>query len=181
MNEAIYKASGLITVNGSKDYLDLQILIGDFYIVKNDWEAAKGFFDTVINGGYDKDYERSIMKARALLRRGYAYFRCQETAFAQADVSQGLEMYKSLGDQLGIAEARWASHVVAGDIPKPIFDKLRKENVQVRVSAIDAYKEALDGAPKEVIARRSNPSDLEINKLIGVARNHVVRSSKRRS
>ena len=178
--EAIWAAVKLLRDQVSKDYLDLQILLGDYHVAIRDFEAAMPFYNEVIQQHYPDDYERSEMKARALLKRSFLYMTMKENSLALADAREAEKMWKALGDRAAADEAYWAQCVIGETVPKSMIDALRSESPTVRSMAVRVYLEEIAGSPKQLISRRSKPVSEEIERLVRAAKHRVAREAPTR-
>ena len=67
--KVVRKAIDQITDVNSKDYADLQILLGDLAYANKDTQAAVNFYDAAISAASTVDAERSEIVARALFQK----------------------------------------------------------------------------------------------------------------
>ena len=107
--KAAREALQLLTDETSKDFADLQILLGDLS-ARRDAELARSYYDKAIEVAGVADAERSEIAARAYYRRG----RVLKSA---ASLDKAAEIWERLEEDGNAADARWHSLVLSGKVP----------------------------------------------------------------
>lgn len=130
---AAREAVRLLVDKTSKDYADLQILLGDLANADNDVDAAVSYYDAAIIAAGTADAERSEIAARALLERGLVT--SSKTSFDRA-----AEIWEALEEDEPAADARWHSLLVSGRVSIVAQEVLTEEPASVRVEAIRLYE-----------------------------------------
>ena len=122
-----------ITDTSSKDYADLQILLGDLALERHDADGAVRFYDDAIKAAGSEDAEKSEITARAYFRKGLATK--SSVAFDHA-----AEIWMKLEEDELAAEACWHSMLLTRRVPAAAKRILDEERVSVRVEAIQMYE-----------------------------------------
>ena len=150
----------------SKDYADLQILLGDLAYAENDTDAAVSFYDEAIRTAGISDAERSEIAARAWLQKGHAIK-------SKSSFDRAAEMWATLEEDELADGARWHSMLLDGHIPSGAQRVLEKEAASVRVETIRLHEVQLAGLGSSR-GRRSVPSKEYWKELLPQARNNVA-------
>lgn len=146
--DAVRKAMALIHDQNSKDYSDVSILAGDLEAVKRQHESAVGCYDTAIDLGRTDDAERSEILARGLLARAHSLAVLGRKKAAGKDLDRAEEIWKSLGEPEGLAQARWEGIKLAASLPESDLQLLERQPVRMRVIAYNRHQERLAKLPK---------------------------------
>ena len=99
-----------ITDASSKDYADLQILLGDLALERHDADGAVRFYDDAIKAAGSEDAEKSEIAARACFQKGLATK--SNVAFDAA-----AEIWTKLEEDELAAEASWHSMLLTRRVP----------------------------------------------------------------
>jgi tetratricopeptide (TPR) repeat protein len=147
-DDAVRKAIALIHDQDSKDFSDVSILAGDLQAAKQQHESALGFFNTAINLGRTDDAERSEILGRALLARAHSLAALGRKKAAGKDLERAEEIWKSLGEPEGLAQARWEAIKLTASLPEDDMQVLERHPVRIRVIAYNRHQERLHKLPK---------------------------------
>ena len=147
-NEAVRKAMALIHDQNSKDFSDVSILAGDLQAAKQQHESALGFYNTAIDLGRTDDAERSEILARALLARAHALTAVGRKKAAGKDLERAEEIWKSLGEPEGLAQARWEAIKLTSSLPEGDMQVMERHPARIRVIAYNRHQERLSKLPK---------------------------------
>lgn len=160
-----------ITDTSSKDYADLQILLGDLTLRQHDAKSAVRFYDDAIKAAGGDDVEESEIAARAYFQKGLAMK--SSVAFDQA-----AEIWIKLEEDELAAEATWHSMLLTERVPAAARQILGQERVMTRVEAIEMY-EADVGRLSGSRGQRSEPAEGYWKEVLPDARkNAAVRHSE---
>ena len=150
----------------SKDYADLQILLGELAYALNDIDAAVNFYDEAIRAAGTGDAERSEIAARAWLQKGHA-------TKSKSSFDRAAEMWATLEEDEFADGARWHSMLLDGHIPSGAQRILLEEAASVRVEAIRLHDVQLEGLASSR-GRRSEPGEEYWKELLPQARKNVA-------
>jgi hypothetical protein len=139
-----------ITDKGSKDYADLQILLGDLARAKRDRNAALGFYDEAIGAAGADDAEKSEIAARAHFQKGLL-------AGSTAELDTAARIWAELDEDHNADEARWHSMKLSKKIPPGAEDMLKAESSSVRVEAFRLHAARLETLGQRFRGRRLEP------------------------
>lgn len=134
--KAAREAIDRITDKSSKDYADLQILLGDIARSENDNAAAASCYEDAIRAAGTADAERSEIAARAWFQKGLltgASF-CFETA---------AKIWDLLEEDENADKAKWQCMKLAERVPLSATEVLASESPSVRVEVIRLHELAL--------------------------------------
>ena len=163
---AARKAIDLITNVTSKDYADLQILLGELTYAERDTDAAVSFYNAAITAAGTGDAERSEIAARALFQRGRA-------AKSGGSFDRAAEIWETLEEDEPADQARWHSMLLGGRVPSVAQRVLKEEAASVRVETIRLYEAELAGLASSR-GRRSEPAEGYWRELLPDARKNVA-------
>ncbi len=144
----VEKASGLLADDESKDYFDLQIVIGDIAVHRRDWGAAHTRYTAVIDRGSGQDYQMSEIVARACMQRGKIYARKNDKEKAASDFTKAAAIWERYKEKLPAAEARWEAAFVTHDFPRPVSRLLEPEPPEVKVAAFGLFESDRNNASR---------------------------------
>jgi tetratricopeptide (TPR) repeat protein len=147
-DDAVRKAMALINDYSSKDFSDVSILAGDLQAARQQHEAALGFYNTAIDLARTDDVECSETLARALLARAHSLAVLGRRRAAGKDLERAEEIWKSLGEPEGVAQARWEAVKVTASLPETDIQVLERHPARIRVIAYDRHQERLSKLPK---------------------------------
>ena len=128
---AIREADGRLQEPTNKDYLDLQIVRGD-YMAFTDLAAAESEYTGVLSHVIEGDAQTSEIVARAYYHRGLVRARLGKGANAQRDFQRAAEIWEWLDDPTA-DYARWEIERRAGWVRGEAESLLMSERVGVRV------------------------------------------------
>ena len=150
----------------SKDYADLQILLGDLAYAEHDTDAAVNYYNHAISSAGTGDPERSEIAARAWFRKG-------EVAKSKGAFDRAAEIWGRLDEVERADEASWQSLLLAGRVPSVAEGVLDGESASVRVETMRLYEEAVEGMGS-YRGRRSEPGVGYWSELLPDARRNVA-------
>ena len=155
-----------ITDVTSKDYADLQILLGDLANAEHDSDAAVNYYDKAISSADTSDPEKSEIAARAWFRKG-------EVVESTRSFDRAAEIWAKLDEEEMADEARWQSMLLSRRVPPGAQRALEGESASVRVEAIGLYEEAVEemGSYR---GQRSEPGEGYWSELLPDARKNVA-------
>jgi len=148
--DAARKAIDRITDKTSKDYADLQILLGDLAKARGDKAAATNFYDEAIAVAGTDDAERSEISARAHFQKGLL-------GRSSAELDKAAQIWADLDEDHNADEARWQSLKVSDRIPSGAETILTGESSSVRVEALRLHEARLETLGRKFRGRRSEP------------------------
>ena len=151
---------------GSKDYADLQILLGDLAYAENDGDAAVNYYDEAIRSAGGDDTEKSEIAARAWFRKG-------EVANSRASFERAVEIWGRLEEVERADEARWQSMRLGGRVPAVAERVLGGESASIRVETMRLHEAAVEGLGS-FRGRRSEPDERYLKELLPDARRNVA-------
>jgi tetratricopeptide (TPR) repeat protein len=166
-NEAARQAIARITDQTSKDYADLQILLGDLASAGNDKAAAESYYDTAVRVAGTSDAERSEIAARAWFQKG-------KVMRQQACFQKAAEIWERLEEDENSDRAKWESMVIGGDVPSSAIAILEEESPSVRVEMLRLHQARLELLSGPSRGRRSEPDKNYWRSLIPDARRNVA-------
>ena len=150
----------------SKDYADLQILLGDLAYAEHDTDAAVNYYNHAISSAGTGDPERSEIAARAWFRKG-------EVAKSKGAFDRAAEIWGRLDEVERADEASWQSLLLGGRVPSVAEGVLDGESASVRVETMRLYEEAVEGMGS-YRGRRSEPGVGYWSELLPDARRNVA-------
>src|SRR5262249_45845113 len=139
-----------ITDKTSKDYADLQILLGDLAKAKGDKDAATSFYDEAIAVAGTDDAERSEISARAHFQKGLL-------AGSSAELDKAAQIWADLDEDHNADEARWQSLKLSKRIPAGAEAILAIESSSVRVEVLRLHEARIETLGRKFRGRRSDP------------------------
>ena len=163
---AACEAIDRLTDTASKDYADLQILLGDLAYAQNDTDAAVSFYNEAIHTAGTSDAERSEIAARAYLQKGHA-------TKSKRSFDRAAEIWAKLEEDELADDARWRSMLLGGRVPSVAEQVLKDEDPSVRVETIRLHEAQLAGLSSSR-GRRSEPGQGYWNELLPQARRNVA-------
>jgi len=164
---AAREASSRITDATSKDFADLQILLGDIAAARGNKDAAISHYDEVIASAGNEDAERSEIAARAHFRKGIVTrsSHCLDSAAA---------IWADLEEDENADNARWHSLVFSKKVPAGAEKLLSMKSPSIRVEALRIHAERLAALPGGAHGRRSEPDKKYWERLIDQAQTNVA-------
>lgn len=166
--EASRQAIECITDQTSKDYADLQILLGDLLNHRGDKSAAESCYDTAIRVAGTSDAERSEIAARAWHQKGKVTR--QRICFEKA-----ADIWKRLEEDENSDLARWEGKIVGGEVPPGTTNLFDSESPSVRMEVLRLHEARLamlsSGASR---GRRSEPDKNYWKSLVSEGRRNVA-------
>lgn len=164
---AAREAIDRLTDVASKDYADLQILLGDLAYARHDVEAAGNYYDDAIQAAGTSDAERSEIAARAFFQKGLA------TRSAHF-FDEAAEIWTTLEENELADNSRWHSMVLGERVPKSSRDILSGESPSVRAETIRLHEARLEALSGSYRGRRSEPDKNYWTELIPEAKKNVA-------
>ena len=151
----------------SKDYADLQILLGDLTYAEHDGDAALNYYDDAIRSAGRDDPERSEIAARAWFRKG-------EVGKSRVSFGRAAEIWERLDEVERADEARWQSMLLSSARVSSVAEGvLEGESGSVRVETIRLHEEAVQELGSDR-GRRSEPDEGHWKELLPDARRNVA-------
>ena len=145
----VEEASTLIAVDASKDYYDLQIVIGDIAARRGDIRAAHTSYTNVIKHDRNHDYQMSEIVARAFRQRGKLYTKKNNKPKAESDLTKAAEIWESYEEKWLAAEAKWEAILVSEDFPKSVLRVFDQETSPlVKAHAFHLFEKKRETASK---------------------------------
>ncbi|HEY0152687.1 MAG TPA: hypothetical protein VGB92_11875 [Longimicrobium sp.] len=164
-NEAIGKAQERLNDPREKDYLDLQILMGDFEASQGDFDAADRYYKKVIDVVTPTDPERSEMIARAHLQSGRNDLRRNGRVAAQRHFEAASKIWRELDEVTAAAVPEW--ELVLMNAPSADFLRaVEGRPLSIRVGVWNRDERRRTEAAKTRNARRNEPSRIYWDQLI---------------
>ena len=157
-----------ITDETSKDYADLQILLGDLARAQKNIDAAMSFYDAAIKAAGTSDAERSEIAARAHFQKGHA-------TKSTRSYDRATEIWEKLEEDELADGARWHSMLHSGRVPVVAERVLEEEaaSASVRVETIRLYGADLAGFGNSR-GRRAEPAEGYWRELLPEARRNAA-------
>ena len=161
---AVREAIERITDETSKDYADLQILLGDLAFAQGDLDAAVSFYDEAIRAAGTSGAERSEIAARAHLQKGHA-------TKSTRSYDRAAEVWERLEEDELADGARWHSMLHGGRVPVVAKRVLEEEAItaSVCVETIRMYEADL-ARLGNARGRRAEPAEGYWRELLPEAR-----------
>jgi tetratricopeptide (TPR) repeat protein len=156
-----------ITDKTSKDYADLQILLGDLAKAKGDKDAATSFYDEAIAVAGTDDAERSEISARAHFQKGVL-------ARLSAELDKAAQIWADLDEDHNSDEARWQSLKLSNRIPPGAEAILAVESSSVRLEVLRLHEARLETLGRKFRGRRSEPDKNYLQELVREAKKNVA-------
>jgi len=128
------EAKWRITDTTSKDFLDLQILLGDIAERHGKHGAAIDFYTVVAERRKDSDFQQSEIVARAMIQRAKVFARLGNDRAAQ-DYQAATSIWEHHGEHDLAATAEWEAIQLSEKFPAPVKKLLQAEKPRVRVAA----------------------------------------------
>ena len=132
------EAINRITDQTSKDYADLQILLGDLAKVRGDRAAAEACYDEAIQVTGGDDAQKSEIAARAWFQKGVV-------TSASHCFNKAAEIWRALDEPENADRAEWESLRLAKRIPAGAIKVLGNESPSVRLEVFRQYEAQLAG------------------------------------
>ena len=165
-NNAAHKAIERITDKTSKDYADLQILLGDLAAARGEKEAAERYYNEAIEVAGILEPERSEIAARAYFQKG-------KLLRLAVSFRKAADIWAELEENVRSDTARWHSAVLSNELPKGAVDALKDESASVRIEALRLHRERVSVLPP-ARGRRSEPDKNHWLTLISDAKSNVA-------
>jgi len=148
-----------------KDYLDYEILEGDYAASLGMFDTAESHYGKVIESAHIDGCEKSEILARALHQRGIAGKAQGKRTAAIADFRRAAEMWEGLNERNRSAAAEWEAILLEERVPPFMKSALEKQCATVRVIALTAHEGKMAGlSPNN--PRRSKPERFYVTQLI---------------
>jgi nucleoside phosphorylase/tetratricopeptide (TPR) repeat protein len=165
-------ATKRITDRASKDFLDLQILLGDIDIRLGAHQSALRYYSVVADSRKDEDFQRSEIVARALIQRARALVRFGQDA--SKDFAAAAAIWHFHGEAELASTAEWEAIETNEKFPSPVDKLLKAESSVVRVSAYKLYEEQKLLQRRTALSRRVGHDAMVWKRLIKRARENIA-------
>lgn len=172
-NERVAKAQELITLDDSKEGMDLLILRGELAAREGDSQAAEHFFDTVLSDN-SLDVVRTEMRARAHVQRARVRLVQRKVDGADADYHAAENIWRGLQEQHAAATPaieRMLMHMV---LPPERLSQIRTQRPEVAAIALRLHAEKLAQLQTGSSRRARDAGDPYWEQLIKEARKQWV-------
>jgi hypothetical protein len=136
---AAREAAKLIEDELSKDYADLQIVLGDLEFIGRNVDAAVSFYKAAIRVADTADAEKSEIAARAWFRMGIA-------TKSNSCLDKAADIWTSLDEDENVAIANWHKVLLNDGLSAGTIKILEREHPAVRVEAVRLHKERVKSA-----------------------------------
>jgi len=158
---AAKKAEGLIKDHNSKDFLDLQILLGDIAVKKLKFPDGLKNYDRAIELAGDESAERSEIAARAWLHKALLLHRLRNDEWKNA-IDKAEAIWQLLDEEYMAGLAQWTRLKIEDRVPEERARRLDAESPIVSVRFIELWERKLTAAGKlsAVAARGDIPDEL---------------------
>jgi tetratricopeptide (TPR) repeat protein len=151
----------------SKDYADLQVVLGDLRAASNEVADAVSFYDSAIEVAGSTDAERSEIAARAWFAKGMV-------TRSMASFAKASTIWKALEEDGRAAEAEWEIIRLEKKVHAEAMELLQKESAAIRVEAIRLHNERLASLARGFRGRRSTPDERYWIDRISEAKSNVA-------
>jgi tetratricopeptide (TPR) repeat protein len=169
---ACKRAMKMLVDDGTKEWADFQILLGDI-AANSDKRAALHFYDDVVDRLHPDDAAFSEVRARAHFRRGIALKKLGHVARAIAEFKLARSIWRGLRDPLA-SKAEWAELWASDAVDPKMMQALDSERFAVRVKAVQLHNQRLESRRGTYIARKSNLPAAYLEQLKKSAREAVA-------
>ena len=156
--EAIREADERLVDSTTKDYLDLQIVMGDLMLHTNRRSAETVYTDVLTTKTGEDDAQKSEIMARAYLQRGKVRAALDEKDRALADFRRAAEIWDDLEDPTADV-AHWEIERTSSWMDKETEGLLTREPVGVRVRVARMVGNETAGRPVGRSHRKKLPRD----------------------
>ena len=153
---ALAEANKRLLDQSNKDYLDLQIAIGDL-VARTNPRTAEGQYTSVLMNTHNDDAQKSEIFARAYLRRGKVRAPLGEEARALADFHRAAGIWHSLQDHYAADFADWEIEKKATYLDSGAVRLLETYPHDVRVRVAYLVKDSLQTRPVAMSQRSPLP------------------------
>jgi tetratricopeptide (TPR) repeat protein len=154
---AAQKSLELLVDDTSKDFADLQIVLGDLVAARNDMDAAVSFYNKAIEVADVIDAERSEIAARA-------YFRKARVTKSVSCFEKAAEIWEGLNEDSSAASAHWQGMLLAESVPPEARQLLETVTPAVRIETVRMY-EANTTAPSVTMGNFWSRSAKDLRRL----------------
>jgi len=162
-------AESLVIDTESKDYMDLQILLGDIAAHKLSFPAALRKYDLAIALAGDESAERSEIAARAWLQKGMCLNRLDSKLWKDA-IDRAETTWQSLDEEYMVAYAQWTRIKLENRISEQIIQRLQRESPAVSVEVVRLLETKRKSADRRrVVAARADLPDAQLREFISQA------------
>ncbi len=149
-----YEAIDRITDNVSKDYLDLQILLGELAESRGRLDKAIAHYTIVVDSRIDKaDFQHSEIFARALYRRARCFSR-NAVEKAIKDYRTAASIWAQYHENEPSAEAEWQAILLSEKFPSSVKKILEDAPATHRVEAVRRFEQKKAAKKAGTLSRR---------------------------
>ena len=142
----------------SKDYLDMQIAMGDV-VARTNRRAAESQYTAVLTSAHDEDAQKSEIFARAYLCRGKVRASLREEARALEDFRRAADIWHSLEDHYAADFADWEIEKRSTYLDPAAVRRLEVHPHDVRVRVAYLVTDSLQTRPVALSHRSPLPGD----------------------
>ena len=165
---AAREAAKLIEDELSKDFADLQIVLGDLEFIGRNVDAAVSFYEAAIRVADTADAEKSEIAARAWFRMGIA-------TNSNSCLDKAADIWTSLDEDENVAIANWHKVLLNDGLSKDTIEILDREHPAVRVEAVRLHKERVKSAGGARGRRAEAPATYWMAQIQNAKRNVTIR------
>jgi tetratricopeptide (TPR) repeat protein len=171
---AIGGAYRLIPPDGSKDHLDLLILMGDIDAATGHPEAAEQWYSEALALPQAADVQLSEIFARGYLQRGKNRSTLGRPEGAQQDFENAMTIWRQLEEYEMAARARWEAIQLATNVDHSVLEIFGESSSHlVRVTAFESYMQNYIAPGGQTIAQRAAPSVAQLRQLLAETQRQV--------
>jgi tetratricopeptide (TPR) repeat protein len=166
---AAQRAVDLITDQNSKDFLDLQILLGDIEVRKLKFKDAMKHYDSAIHLAGEDSAERSEICARAWLHKALCLYRLRDNEWKNSH-DRAEAIWQLLDEDYMAAHAQWTRLKLEDRVPEKRVRRLDAESPLVAVRFIHQWEAKRKSAAKlGAVAARDDIPDKMFKELLAQA------------
>lgn len=162
------EAAKLIKDELSKDFADLQIVLGDLEFIGRNVDAAVSFYEAAIRVADTADAEKSEIAARAWFRKGIG-------TKSILCLDKAADIWTSLDEDENVAIASWHKVLLSDGLPDDTVKVLEREHPAVRVEAVRLHKERVKSAGNARGRRAEAPAKYWLAQIQNAKHNVTVR------
>lgn len=166
------QASRRITDTASKDFLDLQILLGDIAEQRGQRSSALAFYTTVTERRKDGDFQYSEIVARGLTQRARVFARLGHNG-ARQDFQAAASIWNQHGEHDLAATADWEAILLDEKFPAAVKKALQGEKARVRVAAYRLAEEKRRQKGRGTLSQRVGHDVVVWKQLIRRAKENI--------
>lgn len=168
------QASRRITDTASKDFLDLQILLGDLAVCRGREGQAIAYYTTVADTRIDdSDFQYSEIVARALSQRART-FSSSSPGKAIRDFRAAASIWAHHKEQNLLYEAEWQAISLSEKFPNAVKKLLDAEPAAHRVEAFTLFEQKREAKNEGTLSRRVGHDVLVWKQLLKKVREDIA-------